>query len=209
MMTIRSIFAAGPYAKVTDWLLDRRKEDVESTAGQLALRQGIWPAKSLSMKGKTEGFVREILLSDEAATRALGATIAPALKVGDVVALAGDLGAGKTALARAMLRALGVGEDVPSPTFTLVQHYETPRLNIDHFDLYRIEDESEVEQLGLEEALLGGAALIEWPERAGARLPWNALHIELQIAGAQSRRARVRGPGEWASRLFESGKHES
>jgi tRNA threonylcarbamoyl adenosine modification protein YjeE len=161
------------------------------------------------MKGKSEGFVREIALADEAATAALGAQIAAALKPGDAVALAGDMGAGKTALARAMLRALGVGEDVPSPTFTLVQRYEASRLNIDHFDLYRIEDESEIEQLGLEDSLQTGAALIEWPERAGARLPLDALHIALEIAGAHSRRAIVSGPAEWAWRLFESVKHES
>ncbi|MBV8799722.1 MAG: tRNA (adenosine(37)-N6)-threonylcarbamoyltransferase complex ATPase subunit type 1 TsaE [Alphaproteobacteria bacterium] len=153
--------------------------------------------------------MREILLSDEAATCAFGATIAAALKPGDSVALAGDLGAGKTALARAMLRALGVAEDVPSPTFTLVQHYEPPRLNIDHFDLYRIEDESEIEQLGLDESLLNGAALIEWPERAGTRLPAGALHIKMEIAGEHCRRARVSGPAEWASRLHGSERHES
>jgi tRNA threonylcarbamoyl adenosine modification protein YjeE len=209
MTTIRSIFAAGPYVTVTNWVVDRRKEDVESIAPPLALRWSIWPAKSLSMEGKSEGFVREIALANEAATAALGTQIAAALKPGDVVALAGDLGAGKTTLARAMLRALGVGEDVPSPTFTLVQHYESPRLNIDHFDLYRIEDESEVEQLGLEEALHDGAALIEWPERAGTRLPPEILRIELEIAGAHSRRAIVSGPEEWASRLFESGEHDS
>src|SRR3954469_7582500 len=208
-MTIRSIFASGPYAKVTNWLLDRRKEHVESTARRLALRRPIWPAKSLSMKGKSEGFVREITLADEMATAELGAQIAASLKLGDVVALAGDLGAGKTTLARAMLRTLGGGEDVPSPTFTLVQHYEVDRLNIDHFDLYRIEDEAEVEQLGLDEAWEGGAAMIEWPERAGARLPPDTLLIELEILGAQSRLARVSGPREWASRLFEGAKHES
>ena len=153
------------------------------------------------MKGKSEGFVREFALGDEAATAALGAQIAAALKSGDAVALAGDLGAGKTTLARAMLRALGIGEDVPSPTFTLVQHYEAPRLKIDHFDLYRIENESEIEQLGLDDTLQDGAALIEWPERAGARLPPGALRIELEIAGAHSRRAIVSGPSEWASRL--------
>ena len=126
---------------------------MESTGLRLALRRGLWPAKSLSMKGKSEGFVREIALADEAATEALGAHIAAGLKPGDAVALSGDLGAGKTTLARAVLQALGVAEDVPSPTFTLVQHYETPQLSIDHFDLYRLVQESEIEQLGLEDAL--------------------------------------------------------
>ena len=153
------------------------------------------------MKGRYEGFVREIALADEAATAALGARIAAVLERGDTIALAGDLGAGKTTLARAMLRSLGIQEEVPSPTFTLVQHYEAPRLNIDHFDLYRIEDESEVEQLGLDEALQAGAVLIEWPERAGARLPPGALRIESEIAGAHSRRAMVSGPTQWASRF--------
>lgn len=155
------------------------------------------------MKGKSEGFVREIALADEAATAALGAQLAAVLKPGDAVALAGDLGAGKTTLARAALRSLGIDEDVPSPTFTLVQHYEVRGLPIGHFDLYRIENDSEIEQLGLEDALQHGAALIEWPERAGAWLPPDVLRIELQISGPQSRRAIVSGPEEWTSRLFE------
>lgn len=179
---------------------------MESTGLRLALRRGLWPAKSLSMKGKSEGFVREIALADEAATEALGAHIAAGLKPGDAVALSGDLGAGKTTLARAVLQALGVAEHVPSPTFTLVQHYETPQLSIDHFDLYRLVQESEIEQLGLEDALSAGAVLIEWPDRAGSRLPADALHVELEIANERSRRAIVSGPAEWASRLFESEK---
>jgi tRNA threonylcarbamoyl adenosine modification protein YjeE len=95
---------------------------------------------------------------------------------------------------------------VPSPTFTLVQHYETPQLSIDHFDLYRVEQESEIEQLGLEDALSAGAVLIEWPDRAGSRLPADALHVELEIADERSRRAIVSGRAEWASRLFESAR---
>jgi tRNA threonylcarbamoyl adenosine modification protein YjeE len=161
------------------------------------------------MKGKSEGFVREIALADEAATAALGAQLAAVLRPGDTVALAGDLGAGKTTLARAALRSLGIDGEVPSPTFTLVQHYEASGLSVDHFDLYRIDAESEVDQLGLEDALQHGAALIEWPERAGARLPPDALRIELQIAGPHNRRAILSGPVEWASRLFESVKHDA
>lgn len=158
------------------------------------------------MKQNCEGFVRDIILADEAATVALGARIAAALVPGDAVALAGDLGAGKTTLARAILEALGVAETVPSPTFTLVQHYETPRLAVDHFDLYRIERESELEQLGLDDALADGAALIEWPERAGTHLPPDALRVELEIAGETSRRARLSGPSRWAQ-AFEEAPH--
>jgi tRNA threonylcarbamoyl adenosine modification protein YjeE len=99
-----------------------------------------------------------------------------------------------------------VVETVPSPTFTLVQHYETPRLPVDHFDLYRIERESELEQLGLDDSLADGAALIEWPERAAAHLPPDALRVDLEIAGEKSRRARLSGPSRWA-RAFDEAPH--
>jgi hypothetical protein len=170
----------------------------------LALRSRVWRAKSLSMQGKSEGFVQEMVLSGEAATRALGAQIAAGLRRGDAVLLDGDLGVGKTTLARAVLHALGVTEPVPSPTFTLVQHYETPTLTVDHIDLYRIEGESDIDQLGLDEVLSEGAALIEWPERAGSRRPDNALQVELAMASENSRRARVSGPARWAQ-VFSGG----
>src|SRR5580698_59029 len=115
-----------------------------------------------------ENFRITVGLPDLAATTALGARIAAVLKAGDTVTLAGDLGAGKTVLARAILRSLGVAEDVPSPTFTLVQTYETPTLVVRHYDLYRIENASELDELGLEDALDEGAALIEWPDRAAS-----------------------------------------
>src|SRR4051812_26421939 len=91
-------------------------------------------------------------LPDLAATAALGERIAGHLRPGDIVALSGDLGAGKTTLARAILTSLGVAEAVPSPTFTLVQTYETPKLIIGHYDLYRLKSPREMEELGLEEA---------------------------------------------------------
>ena len=153
------------------------------------------------MAADSPGFSYVLALADEAATARLGARIAAGLKAGDAVALSGDLGAGKTTLARAILNALGVDERVPSPTFTLVQSYETKSLTIRHYDLYRLEDPREMDELGLEEALDEGAALIEWPERAGTRLPSGMLYINLEQAGVDARRADIKGPSRWAEIL--------
>ncbi len=136
-------------------------------------------------------------MQDQAATAALGARIAGGLAAGDLVTLEGDLGAGKTTLARAILRGLGVVEDVPSPTFTLVQQYETPRLVVRHVDLYRVEDAREIDELGLDEALDEGAVLVEWPEHGRGRLPDAALHVRLDADGPASRRADVDGAARW------------
>jgi tRNA threonylcarbamoyladenosine biosynthesis protein TsaE len=135
-------------------------------------------------------------LPDLDATKRLGARIAMALKPGDAVALSGELGAGKTTLARAILSRLGVDEIVPSPTFTLVQRYDTPGLTVSHFDLYRLKHAGEMDELGLEEALEEGAALIEWPERAEDRLPPDRLRVDLN-SGEDERRAALRGPARW------------
>ncbi len=143
-------------------------------------------------------------LPDIAATEALGAALGAVLRAGDVVALSGPLGAGKSALARAAIRArLEAPEmDAPSPTFTLVQTYAAPDgLEIWHVDLYRLDDPSELEELGLEEAFAGAAALIEWPERAGPFLPEDRLDIRLEPAGA-GRRAAIAARGQrWRERI--------
>jgi tRNA threonylcarbamoyl adenosine modification protein YjeE len=141
---------------------------------------------------------------DEAATERLGACIAKGLRSGDVVALSGELGAGKTTLARAILRALGVTERVPSPTFTLVQAYETPSLNVFHLDLYRVEKASDMAELGLDDALLEGAALVEWPERGlPARLKNDALTVSLAAKGDTRREALISGPARWRTVIGE------
>lgn len=140
-------------------------------------------------------------LPDEAATAALAARLAPLLRPGDLVCLQGDLGAGKTAFARALINGLpGPREEVPSPTFTLVQTYPRDGLEIWHFDLYRLERPDEVWELGLEEALAAGASLVEWPERAGGLLPAERLVVRLAHAGA-GRRATLEPHGGWAARL--------
>lgn len=123
-------------------------------------------------------------LADEAATEQLGAGLAARLKPGDVVGLKGDLGAGKTTLARAIIRAAMNDPDliVPSPTFTLVETYDTPLGPYWHFDLYRLETPEQVYELGWEEALAEGIVLLEWPERLGPLLPQH-LSVTLEIEG--------------------------
>lgn len=156
------------------------------------------------MNNDIKAFARTVPLPDMAATEALGAQIAAALELGDAILLDGDLGAGKTALARAILRGLGVTGPVPSPTFTLVQHYETTKMPTSHYDLYRIEDFAELEELGLDEALSNGAALIEWPDRAEGRLPADALHVTLRADRDDTREAILSGPARWTRKLSET-----
>lgn len=144
-------------------------------------------------------------LPDEAATARLGAAVARALEAGEAVCLSGPLGAGKSTLARALVRALTTpDEEVPSPTFTLVQSYEGEGLTIAHFDLYRLASADEVHELGLDEALEAGAAVIEWPERLGARLPADRLDIGIGFE-AEGRRVRLTPHGAWEGRGIELG----
>jgi tRNA threonylcarbamoyladenosine biosynthesis protein TsaE len=146
-------------------------------------------------------------LRDEAATARLGAAIARVLEPGEAVCLWGPLGAGKSTLARGAIRALAdTAEDVPSPTFTLVQFYPTERLKLAHFDLYRVERAGEAHEIGLDEALDEGAALIEWPERLEGHLPADRLDIELSVMGegaAEQRLARLTPHGAWEGRPIE------
>jgi tRNA threonylcarbamoyladenosine biosynthesis protein TsaE len=144
-------------------------------------------------------------LADEAGTARLGRAVARTLQAGEAVCLKGALGAGKTTLARALIRErTGSAEDVPSPTFTLVQFYESPGLNLAHFDLYRLTSADEADEIGLDEALDDGAAIVEWPERLGRRLPADRLDIELLIVDeGASRLARLTSHGAWEGRPLE------
>jgi tRNA threonylcarbamoyladenosine biosynthesis protein TsaE len=144
-------------------------------------------------------------LRDEAATASLAARLAPHLRAGDVVLLEGDLGAGKTAFARALINALpGPAEEVPSPTFTLVQIYQRGGLEVWHCDLYRLEHVEEVEELGLEEAFASALVLIEWPDRLGPYRPAGALTVTLRYGEAGARRvAEISGAPAWRARLEE------
>lgn len=143
-----------------------------------------------------------LLLPDEAATLALAEDVAAILAPGDAIGLSGGLGAGKTTLARALIRAVAddAALEVPSPTFTLVQTYAAGRLTIGHFDLYRLGSPDEVEEIGLTDAMADGAILVEWPERGEGRLPVDRLDIVLTIDGA-GRRAELSGNDIWRGRI--------
>jgi tRNA threonylcarbamoyladenosine biosynthesis protein TsaE len=139
-------------------------------------------------------------LNTEADTTRFGAAIAGALMKGEAVCLTGPLGAGKSVLARGLIRKIAPAErDVPSPTFTLVQYYQGAKLNLAHFDLYRLERADEAFELGLGEALETGAAVIEWAEKLGRHAPRNRLDVEMSIDG-ESRHVRLRPHGRWEDR---------
>lgn len=143
-------------------------------------------------------------LPDPAATEALGRWLAGRLATGDVLLLDGPVGAGKTHLARALIRhrlaAAGRIEDVPSPTFTLVQTYDDGAGEIWHADLYRLTHPDQIAELGLEEAFDHALCLVEWPDRLGSLTPSRALRLHLAAEG-EGRRATLSGPADRLARL--------
>ena len=151
---------------------------------------------------ETGGAVR--VLPDAEATARLAREVALFARAGDLIALSGDLGAGKTTFARAFIRALANNEatEVPSPTFTLVQTYDETRIRVLHCDLYRVSSPDGTEELGLEDALADSIVLVEWPENAGDTLPRSRLDISFSQHG-HGRHAQMiaTGADDWASRL--------
>lgn len=148
-----------------------------------------------------------IHLPDETRTKAFGACLAPVLRAGDSLLLVGEIGAGKSVLSRAIIQTrlaeLDRVEDVPSPTFTLVQTYDLDTMELWHCDLYRLVDPGEIHALGLEDAYPQAITLIEWPDRLGADLPPNALIVSLQTPeNGQGRTLTLTDLGsDWAARL--------
>lgn len=133
-----------------------------------------------------------IAIPDMAATAVLAQRIANSLQRRDVLLLYGDLGAGKTTLTRAILQALNPSiDEVPSPTFTLVQTYDTAKGPVFHYDLYRLKSADEIDELGWDESLADGITIVEWPERLENRVPRNAKIVRLTLAGENGERSAM------------------
>ena len=143
-----------------------------------------------------------MILTGPQETAAAGASLAAILRPGDVIALHGDLGAGKTTFARGLIEALGFAGEVPSPSFPIVIPYAPPELRLPlwHVDLYRIDDPEEIEEFGLDEARADSALLIEWPERMGARLWPDTLRLTIKPDGETARRLTWQMPTAWEGR---------
>ena len=142
-----------------------------------------------------------MILRSTEETLAFGAKLADVAQPGDVIALSGPLGAGKTSIARGLLAALGLEEEAPSPSFAIVQPYDPPevRFPVLHVDLYRIEEPEEAEELGLEDAT-DALLLVEWPERLGAQYWRDALWLTLDVAPDGTRSLTARVPEAWRAR---------
>jgi tRNA threonylcarbamoyladenosine biosynthesis protein TsaE len=144
------------------------------------------------------------IIENESAWADFAARLVPLLKKGDVVTLKGDLGAGKTAFVRALIRTRLPDEEVPSPTFTLVQTYDLPEFYLWHFDLYRLEkEEKDILELGWEEARRSGVSFVEWPDRLGSLLPDDRLEISIDFNkdSENSRKVTLTPFGAWRERL--------
>lgn len=139
-----------------------------------------------------------MILVDEEATTRLGSRLAALARPGDVITLSGPLGVGKTALARALIAALGHEGEVPSPSFAIVQPYEELHPPVWHVDLYRIEEKSEIDELGLDSAT-DAVLLVEWPDRAGGEWP-EALALSLDFATDGERILTAKVPPSWEGR---------
>ncbi len=153
------------------------------------------------MSPETLSDSREIALPDAAATVAFGRRLGDQLGPGDVVCLSGNLGAGKTTLARGAVEAwTGQHEEAPSPTYTLVQTYDGARGELWHVDLYRLKRPDDAWELGLDDAFASAACLIEWPERLEGQLPRDRLDVTLAPVG-EGRNAALKAHGAWRTRL--------
>ena len=153
--------------------------------------------------------IAETQAVDPPATQRVASALAPHLAVGDVVALRGDLGVGKSVFARAVIHSCGLaGVDVPSPTFTLVQTYAGRRagqaLDIAHLDCFRLEDPEEALELGLDELMADHLCLIEWPDRIAPYLPADRLDVTIEIAADGGRSIALAGGRRWSDRLADA-----
>ena len=162
--------------------------------------------KSSAMKIATQGRpCVSLRVASEADTVQIAEIVASVARCGDIIGLSGELGCGKTAFARGFIRALaGADQEVPSPTFTLLQIYDTESAPIFHFDLYRLETPSEVWELGFDEAPAEGIVLVEWPERLGPLVPADRLAITISMpagAGETERRIAIAAGASWSGRL--------
>lgn len=146
--------------------------------------------------------IGSIRLADAVETEAVGTRLSTMLQPGDVVVLSGPLGAGKTSIARGLLAGLGLIGEAPSPSFAIVQPYDPPevRFPVLHVDLYRLDGPNEMEELGLDEALLDSALVVEWPDRAGEGAWPDALRLTLAIEPDGARRLTWEAPAAWERR---------
>lgn len=145
-----------------------------------------------------------IILADAGSSHRFGATLAALVQPGDVITLAGPLGAGKTSIARGLLAALGLPGEAPSPSFAIVQPYAPPEtwLPVLHVDLYRIDDPAEIDELGLDEGASESLLIVEWPERAPPGYWPHALALTLEFTEDGARRLTAQVPLPWKARWF-------